>query len=116
MTRKEMIETISKQANCSKRLVRKKLFWISARFKREHKEILFNQVFLNKSTDWKDFDELYNVWVKNDRKGVSPWNVTNRFEVVYFQTGCNVLFTVNLFDENEIWETLGDCGVRLYNY
>ena len=116
MTRKEMIETIAKQANCSKRLVRKKLFQISARFKREHKSILFNQAFLTKSTDWKDFHELYDIWKKDRINNINPWSVTNQFEVIYLPSGCNVMFRVDLLDDGEIWKALGDCGARLYSY
>lgn len=116
MTRKEMIESIAKQANCSKRLVRKKLFQMSARFRRERKDILFNQAFLEKSTDWKDFYELYDEWKKKNKEGGSPWRVSNQFQVIYFPSGCNVIFRVNQIYDGEIWEAMGDCGVRLYNY
>lgn len=116
MNRKEMIETIAKQAGCSKRLVRKKLFQISARFKREYKTTLFNRAFLNKSTDWKDFQDLYNDWIKDKENVISPWRVTNQFEVIYFPSGCNVMFKVDELYDGEILEALGDCGARLYNY
>ena len=116
MTRKEMIESIAKQAQCSKRLVRKKLFQMSARFRRERKDILFNQAFLNKSADWKDFYELYDEWKKNNKEGDSPWRIPNQFEVIYFPSGCNVMFRVNQICDGEIWEAMGECGVRLYSY
>lgn len=116
MNRKEMIESIAKQANCSKRLVRKKLFELSARFRRSRKDILFNQAFLEKSTDWKDFYELHDEWIKNDKKSEAPFRISNQFEVIYFPTGCNVMFRVDEIYDGEIWEASGQCGTRLYNY
>lgn len=118
MTRKEMIEEIAKQAECSKRLVRKKLFQLSSRFKKDarRKNVLFNQAFLCHSTDWKDGNEMMKEWIK-DRSGENPFKISNQFEVIYFPTGCNVLFKVDEVDENgELWKALGSCGVRLYNY
>lgn len=115
MTRKEMIETIAKQAGCSKRLVRKKLFQLSARKKRWYKEILFNQAFLSKTTDWLDWEEEHKRWEK-DKSSVCPWRLTNTFEVASFPTGVNVLFRVDECCDGYIYHGFGSCGCRLYSY
>lgn len=114
MTRKEMIETIAKKAGCSKRLVRKRLFQLSARNKRYYTETLFNRAFLNKSTDWVDWEELHEKW-KQD-KTVIPWQQTNTFEVAAFPIGVIVLFRVDEMYDREIMKGFGQCGCRLYNF
>lgn len=115
MTRKEMIETIAKQAGCSKRPVRKKLFQLSARLKRRYKEVLFNQAFLSETTNRLDWEEEYKKW-KNDKSSVSPRRLTNTFEVASFPTGVNVLFRVDECCDGYIDHGLGSCGCRLYSY
>ena len=115
MTRKEMIETIAQQANCSKRKVRKKLFQLSARMKQKRFEhIKFNEAFLNANTDWKDFQEVYEEW-KSGKLSRSPWRIVNRFETIYFPTGCNVMFDVASTDD-DLYPMIESCGTRLYNF
>lgn len=121
MTRKEMIESIAEQAGCSKRLVRKKLFELSAKFKRDkrYKNLRFNQAFLDKTTNWRDWNEVHDSWKKGELDdGYTPWRIPNLFEVAYFPTGCSVLFRVEVFDEEEHWlfPLIDYCGTRLYSF
>lgn len=99
MTRSEMITEIAKQAHCSKRLVRKKLFQRSAEFRRNprYKHIKFNQAFLNKNTDWKSYQEIHDKW-KNKmlESGLTPWTMPNLFDVAYFSYGCIIVMRINV--------------------
>ena len=104
MTRKQMIETIAKEARCSKRLVRKKLFNRYLELKKMRPNILFYKAFLDKNTDWY-----------NRNEGKKDWTKPNAFEVVFVSSGCVVLFrNISWIYHGEIAET--DCGVRLYNW
>lgn len=119
MNRTEMIREIAKQAGCSKRLVRKRLFQLSTRFKKEryYKRYKFNEAFFDKNTDWKDVEKLRKD-VKNGVIGNSDfWRIANRFEVAFFPSGCVVLFWVDSFYEDEPdYIDVDSCGARLYNY
>ena len=103
MTRKQMIETIAKEAGCSKRLVRKKLFNRYLELKKNWPDILFYKAFLDKNTDWQKFGN-----------GKKNWRLPNLFDVVFLPSGCVVLFhNIDRIYDGEI--TQGECGVRLYN-
>lgn len=120
MTRKEMIETIAKQAGCSKRLVRKKLFQMSSRSKRDRRynRLKFNEAFLDRTTDWQDWYEVHDAWKKGDHSGKSPFEIPNLFEVCYFPSGCNIMLRIEHY-YGEGWEefsTIEWCGTRLYNF
>ena len=116
MTRTEMIREIANQANCSKRLVRKKLFELSARTKKDHifRRFNFNQAFLNKATNWRDHDKLIDSWRSGD-KSENPWKTPNLFEVTFFPSGCVVLLYTQCFDDDG-YHYVDYCGTRLYNY
>ncbi len=114
MTRKEMIEEIAKQAGCSKRLVRKKLFSRSAELKRRHKEYKFNEAFLNPATNWLDKNELEEAW-RNGNREVCPWRIPNTFEVIFLPSGCVVLFAVERICSDGFM-TISDIGTRLYTW
>ena len=104
MTRKQMIEAIAKDAGCSKRLVRKTLFNRYLELKKYYPEILFYKTFLNKNTDWID----YNEDLKN-------WDRPNAFDVSFFPSGCVVLFhNIDRMHNDEIEkETI---GAKLYSW
>lgn len=112
MTRKEMIEEIAKEAGCSKRLVRKKLFELSAWKKNNFKNILFNKVFLSKSTDWANYSELLEE-SKQDITAPFPWRNSNTFEVIQVPSGIVVMFTVPEIFRDEEWDNWGECGCKL---
>lgn len=121
MTRKEMIEAIAEQAGCSKRLVRKKLFELSARFKRDkrYKNLRFNQAFLDKTTNWRDWHEVHAAWNKGELgEREIPWTMPNLFEVAYFPSGCNVMLRIESWyeEDNEVFQDVDWCGTRLYNF
>ena len=104
MTRKEMIETIAKEAGCSKRLVRKKLFNRYLELKKYFPDILFYKVFLDKNTDWHNWNT-----------GERDWRQTNSFDVCCFPSGCVVLF----HNVERIWDgevTTWDVGAKLYSF
>ncbi len=115
MTRKEIIETIAKKAGCSKRLVRKKLFQLSAREKRYYKDTLFNQAFLSRTTNWLDWEEEHEKWM-DDKSRENPYKLTNTFEVIDLTSGVNVLFRVDKIYDGEICPGFGSCGCRLYSH
>ena len=116
MTRTEMIREIANQANCSKRLVRKKLFQLSARFKKDrYKRLRFNQAFLDKNTEWLDRQELHDKWKNGLIDSQTFWRMPNTFEVAFFPSGCVVLFTVEAIDTDGYRHT-DTCGARLYNF
>lgn len=103
MTRKEMIAEIARDACCSKRLVRKKLFARYIELKKTHPDILFYKAFMNKDTDWRN-------WRRRE-----DWRTPNLFEVCFFPSGCVVLFhNVERLYDGEIEHS--DCGVRLYSW
>ena len=104
MTRKQMIETIAKEAGCSKRLVRKKLFNRYLQLKKTCPHILFYKTFLDKNTNWVKFkDKDWN------------WRTPNVFEVAFFPSGCIVLFrNIDAMYDGEL--TTRDCGARLYSW
>ena len=104
MTRKQMIEAIAKEAGCSKRLVRKKLFNRYLELKEMRPDILFYKTFLNKDTNWVKFKEK--DW---------NWRDPNSFEVIFLPSGCVVFFrNIDMIYDGELTTT--DCGVRLYNW
>lgn len=74
--------------------------------------ILFNEAFLDKNTDWKDVQELRRNRGNDTR---IPWIVPNRFEVCYFPSSIVVLFTVDSVYkcDGELYHTLDHCGARL---
>ena len=99
-----MIARIAEQAGCSKRLVRRKLFNRYLELKRNLPDILFYRVFLDKNTDWHDFNEDHDYRRKN------------AFDVCFFTTGCVVLFRNidRIYTDGKIGqETVGE---RLYNF
>lgn len=104
MNRKQMIETIAKEAGCSKRLVRKKLFRRYLELKKTCPNILFYKVFLDKNTEWHNFNEEHDFRTKNT------------FEVCFFPSGCVVLFkNIDIvYKDGEVGtETVGE---RLYSF
>lgn len=114
MKRKEMIEEIAKQAGCSKRLVRKKLFNRSAEVKRRYRDIKFNEVFLDPDTNWLDKSLLLQNWRNGDRT-IDPFRTENTFEVCFFPSGCIVLFTVGYVYPDGYTATQ-EFGTRLYSW
>ena len=112
--RKEMIAEIARQAGCSKRLVRKKLFSRSAELKRRHRDIKFNDVFLNSTTNWLDENVLKQKWREGDRN-VSPYQTPNTFDVSFFPSGCVVLFAVKHIYEDG-FQDIRTVGTRLYSF
>lgn len=114
MTRKEMIETIAKQAGCSKRLVRKQLFARSAELKRRYRDIKFNEAFLNPSTNWLDKDELRKAWSNGNRE-IRPWGTPFVFDVCLFPSGCVVMFEVERVYPDG-YRTTDTIGARLYSW
>jgi len=114
MTRKEMIEEIAKQAGCSKRLVRKKLFRRSAELKRCYRDIKFNEAFLNPSTNWLDKEELEKAW-KNGDRNIRPWGTPFTFDVVFLPSGCIVLLKVERVCSDG-YRTTDSIGARLYSW
>lgn len=114
MKRKEMIENISQQAGCSKRLVRKKLFSRSAECKRRYKQYKFNDAFLKKDTNWLDQNQLKETW-RNGNKEIKPWITPNTFEVIFLPSGCVVLFQVEYVCSDGFTE-IRSIGARLYNW
>lgn len=119
MTRTEMITEIAKQAHCSKRLVRKKLFQLLTRFKKNdyqsYKRLKFKQSFLNRNTDWHDWYEWRDKCDNGLIDNWTFWRTPNVFEVAFFSSGCVVLFRVEeVYDDG--YQNIGTCGARLYNY
>ena len=105
MTRKQMIETIAKEAGCSKRLVRKKLFNRYLELKKMRPDILFYKAFLDKNTDWY-----------NRNEGEKDWTRPNSFDVFGVTSGCVVLFN-NIDRKTRDGEIENcQCGVRLYSW
>lgn len=103
MNRKQMIETIAKEAGCSKRLVRKKLFARCAEIKRLYPDILFEKEFLNKDADWQPF------------RPTKDWRRKYTFDVFFLPSGCVVLFrNVDRIYDAETVQT--EIGTRLYNF
>ena len=116
MIRSEMIREIAKQANCSKRLVRKRLFQLSAKFKNDRNRYLkFNQAFLDKGTEWCDYQVLHEKCKNNLINNMTFWRTPNVFEVVFFPSGCVVLFRVEAIDEDG-YRDIDTCGCRLYSF
>ena len=109
MTRKEMIEEIARQAGCSKRLVRKRLFSRSAGFKWHP----FGKSFLNANTDWLDKNVLRQNW-KNGNKDIDPYSTPNTFDVGFFPSGCIVLFNVEIIDSDG-YRHVDSIGARLHS-
>ena len=100
MNRNQMITAIAKEAGCSKRLVRKKLFKRYLELKKLYPDILFYKAFLDKNTDWHNFNEDHDFYRKN------------AFDVCFFTSGCVVLFH-NIDTINGDGEVIGE---RLYNF
>lgn len=116
MNRTEMIHEIAKQSGCSKRLVRKKLFQLSAKFKKDcYKHLRFNQAFLDKNTEWLDRQDLHDKWKNGLIDSETFWKMSNTFEVAFFPSGCTVFFTVEAVCDDGYHDT-DYCGARLYNY
>lgn len=121
MTRSDMINEIAKQAHCSKRLVRKKLFQRSAEFRRNprYKHVKFNQAFLDKNTDWNSYQEIHDKWKnKTLEPGATPWTMPNLFDVAYFPSGCVIMMRINVehYEEGCIYIDQDWVGARLYGY
>lgn len=105
MTRKEMIETIAKESGCSKRHIRKILFNRYLELKKINPRLLFYKAFLDKNTDWHNF----NV-------GEKDWRRPNQFDVFCVPSGCVVIFKNidEIYKNGDIIQT--DCGARLYKF
>ena len=105
MTRKEMIETIAQEAGISKRRVRKILFSRYLELKKINPKLLFYKAFLDKNTDWHNFNE-----------GKRDWWIPNQFDVFCLPSGCVVEFKNidKIYYDGEIIQT--DCGARLYRF
>jgi len=105
MTRKEMIETIAKEAGVSKRHVRKILFNRYLELKKINPNLLFYKAFLDKGTDWH-----------NSNDGKKDWRMPNQFDVFCVSSGCIVMFKNidELYPDGDITQT--DCGAKLYSF
>lgn len=103
MNRKQMLEEIAKQSDCSLRHVRKAVFSRAAENKRYYRKVKFSDALTDSSTNWTD----YNTIPGNDK-----FRKENTFDVCMFPSGIVVLFNVK--EKNKFGETcLCKFGVRL---